>query len=239
MEHHKQTLYRTAKFMSDQEITSIAEQVHAGHPEASYPLVEAITRDVVQKIVVNAPRKFLRGLSAAEREAKIAEMIRNGYTNKDVAQAVGLTAPRVSQIAKQLREKGADLPVRKKGARSIDMADVMAALHHYRCGMLPKEVADHMSISTENALRAYKRLRAAGEQMPDLKQVQDWRDALDHTLAAAKEAEAAYLANDSLVYTQEELQAAAVVAIRRYKETKKAMPAGVVGLPPAHAKRPN
>ena len=239
MEHHKQTLYRTAKFMSDQEITSIAEQVHAEHLEAGYPLVEAITRSVVQKIVVNAPRKFLRGLSAAEREAKIAEMIRNGYTNKDVAQAVGLTAPRVSQIAKQLREKGAELPVRKKGPRLISMADTRASLQYFRCGMLPKEIAERMVLDVPGIERAYKRLRAAGEQMPDLKQVQDWRDELDHTLAAAKEAEAAYLANDSLVYTQEELQAAAVVAIRRYKETKKAMPAGVVGLPPAHAKRPN
>lgn len=188
-------------------------------------------------------RRFSRDPAQLEaRRDAIIDQLRAGASIKAIAQAMNLSAPRVSQIIKEASQVYPDLPKPKRGRARLDTVQLADALALLQGGHTYAETQAKLVCSAQDLDFAVGALRKRAEAVPDRHELSVWRGRLDRaskTFADAKHryetCEASYevygASQEEIARAKEEYREQTREAYAELRSIKDAPPRGVMSAP--------
>lgn len=127
-----------------------------------------------------APTRYVRDPEklAARRDTLLA-YLRAGATNAEIAEVLGVSMPRVSQLVAQLVAEGEDVPARRRGRPLMNPQQVADVYFLLQKGHTAAEIKQTLDCGFTALSRAMAIIRKRGEVVPDLNRVEMWRAKLD------------------------------------------------------------
>lgn len=188
-------------------------------------------------------RRFSRDPAQLEaRRDAIIDQLRAGASIKAIAQAMNLSAPRVSQIIKEASQVYPDLPKPKRGRARLDTVQLADALALLQGGHTYAETQAKLVCSAQDLDFAVGALRKRAETVPDRHELSVWRGRLDRASKAFAEArhtyetcEASYTvygaSQEEIARAKEEYRKQTADAYAELRSIKDAPPRGVMSTP--------
>lgn len=196
--------------------TKLADR-HAMAPDTA----DAVLLTCIDLMLQTLPRKYVVTDGRDARDARVLEMSREGFSNADIADALGVTPARVSQILTELRASGADVPARKRGPRATRMPDALLAAPMFHAGLTVPDIAKRMTLPEDVVEKLHELLVKSGDsRLPPLVRAKDTLEAAEAALVAA---DAEYKAEVRAAQAfggdgrLDELKAKVKAAIRHYR----------------------
>ena len=127
-----------------------------------------------------APTRYVRDPEKlAARRGTLLAYLRAGATNAEIAEVLGISTPRVSQLVAQLAAEGADVPARRRGRPLMNPQQVADVYFLLQKGHTAAEIKQTLDCGFTALSRAMAIIRKRGEVVPDLNRVEMWRAKLD------------------------------------------------------------
>jgi hypothetical protein len=163
----------------------IVDAVRNQHPGMQDEPATALVLLVVSMLAKGArPRRATKAEAKARLDRVVALMRTTKYPLSQIAEMEGLSQSRVSQMIAVARADGLEIPERTSGLRTINMEARAKVLAMGAAGATQEEMARAIGSGGVTAVRTLQAsLRRAGETVPHMGEVEQWRRELREAYA--------------------------------------------------------